>query len=304
LIEVSATSLEIASVPYSIAVCQTAVTIVGKYDYYGMGCQGTGQGGGGAACISENWNQTLAGVTGASANFAILANSGNQPRAICSVDLYCNTVSGQTTPMTVWIYDRSATGQPGSILGQGTMQVGGTAGIYNATIVPPAIILPNTDFFVVLDNRVGLRLPIASAGNPNTHYWNGPPTWNGPFSTQRWNFQINCCTGGGGAIPVLASSQVPVINGTFQVNLGAAVKNSVAMLFFGLSDSNWNGIPLPFDLAPFGAPGCSLLAAGHVIDVVATDGFGRKSARFVAPLNTFGSNNVAISSVSMVNCRT
>jgi hypothetical protein len=153
--------------------------------------------------------------------------------------------------------------------------------VNSASFVPPVIILPNVDFFIVFDNRVGLRLPISTNTTLVTHYFNGPPTWNGPFSTQRWNYQINCC--GGGATPVLGNVGTPRLGGQFQVTLAQAKSTTLGLLFTGYSNSNWNGVPLPFDLGQLGAPGCSLLAAGHSINAVATDANGAGSTNLTVP---------------------
>ena len=37
------------------------------------------------------------------------------------------------------------------------------------------------------------------------------------------------------------------------------------VLFFGGFNSTWNGLPLPFSLAPLGAPGCSLRVSGEAV---------------------------------------
>lgn len=52
--------------------------------------------------------------------------------------------------------------------------------------------------------------------------------------------------------PVLGSSE-------FQIHLKGGVPSQLATLMIGFSDSDWAGIPLPLDLAVFGAPGCALL---------------------------------------------
>jgi hypothetical protein len=248
------------------------------YAPFGAGCVGTGSGG----CLAANWGQPFAGNTGVLGNFAILSNTGAQPRAICSVDLFCQTVSGQPIQTNVWIYDRSASGQPGNILGTTTMMVSGSPAANTASFAPPVVIpAANTDFFVVIDNSVGLRLPICTAGTLETHYFNGPPTWNGPFSSVRWNYQVNCC--GGGAIPQLTNTGRPAFNTSFTVNVVKAAPTTVAVLFTGFSNSTWNGIPLPFDLGQLGAPGCSLLAPGAVLQVANTDANGAGSTQVPVP---------------------
>jgi hypothetical protein len=44
----------------------------------------------------------------------------------------------------------------------------------------------------------------------------------------------------------------------FQINLSGAKPSTPAFLTIGLSDTKWNPLTLPFDLAPVGAPGCFL----------------------------------------------
>jgi hypothetical protein len=73
---------------------------------------------------------------------------------------------------------------------------------------------------------------------------------------------------------LLQNNGLPKLGGSYKLELSRAVANSVALLFFGFSDSTWNGIPLPFDLAGLGAPGCKILASGHIVLVVPTDANG------------------------------
>lgn len=63
------------------------------------------------------------------------------------------------------------------------------------------------------------------------------------------------------------SGTVPNIGTTLDLsfsNLGTA---QAVIVVFGLSNTTWNGLPLPFDLAGIGLPGCDLLASADALDV-------------------------------------
>ena len=247
--------------------------VTGTYTAFGTGCKGSGSGGSG--CINANWNRPFAGNAGASANFAILSNTGNQVRIICGFELFCATRSTQPATINVWIYDRATSGQPGKILASSTMLVAGTPSVNKTTFKRPLIIKANTDFFLVLDNRIGLRLPIASTGTRNVHYWRGPPSWNGPFTSVRWNYNVICC-GGGGAIPQLSNRGIPTINKSFDVNLSLARANSAAVLLTGTAR-------ISIDLSSAGAPGCTLLTPPIIIISLPTSASGTAKLTFPIP---------------------
>jgi len=80
------------------------------------------------------------------------------------------------------------------------------------------------------------------------------------------------------AVPKLIGTETPQINDRFPLRIVEGRASSVALLFLGLSRTSWVGIPLPFSLGAAGAPGCSILASGEVIDIVALDAAG--SGRF------------------------
>jgi hypothetical protein len=70
------------------------------------------------------------------------------------------------------------------------------------------------------------------------------------------------CAGAGGAVPlheVEGGFPIPG-NASFGMLLTRAAPQANALFLIGGSSTSWNGTALPFDLAPIGAPGCSLLA--------------------------------------------
>lgn len=69
----------------------------------------------------------------------------------------------------------------------------------------------------------------------------------------------------GGVAPVLSAARPPRPWTIYTIDLRAARERSPATLITGLSDRTFGGLPLPFDLTPLGAPGCSLLVSGEVL---------------------------------------
>jgi hypothetical protein len=160
-----------------------------QYSWFGQGCKGSGVGG--EPCLSSNWGQSFAGITGNRTYFAILAQSGSVPMLICGVRFRCRTADSSIKTTNVLIYDRPNGADPGASLGATTMRVGGSIGYYGAEFRPPVMIPANTEFFIVIDDN-GLLLPLTLNGNGVPYYYGGPSSWTGPFS-HRWNFQLDCC---------------------------------------------------------------------------------------------------------------
>lgn len=250
--------------------------VAGTYVSYGAGCKGTGSSG--LGCINMNYTSPFSGLAAASANFAVLTNTGTSVRVICGFELFCATRTTGTVNVNVWIYDRSTTGLPGKILATSSMRVTSTPAWNRATFTSPLIIKANTDFFLVLDNRAGLRMPIASTGTKNIHYWSGPPAWRGPFTSVPWKYNVLCC-GGGGAVPVLSNTGVPVINKSFDINLSLARASSAAVLLFGALRVNVN-------LSSAGAPGCFLLTPPILIVGLPTSATGTAKLTIPIPNDT------------------
>jgi hypothetical protein len=84
------------------------------------------------------------------------------------------------------------------------------------------------------------------------------------------------CAGAGGFVPAIGSTGgIPELgNPSFAITLAKATGGGSAFLVLGASDSSWLGVPLPFDLAPFGAAGCLLRASGDVLIGVPVSGSG------------------------------
>lgn len=243
-----------ACLPVTLLVLLSAASLTaqaGTFTVYGSGCPGSG----GTSCLSANWNQTFAGNTGVAANFALPFTTGSTPLVVCGVELICKTLNNTNVNMTVSLYDTSSSGAPGNVVKTGTTPVTGSMPVTgtvkaNRVNFPVTVLAKNTQYFIVFDNRVGLNLPIMSSGTTNVHWYNGPPTWRGPFTSVRWNYSVICC--GAGPVPKISSTGVPTIGKSFSIDLSQAAASAKTLLALGLAKTNT-------DLTPFGAPGCTLL---------------------------------------------
>jgi hypothetical protein len=94
------------------------------------------------------------------------------------------------------------------------------------------------------------------------------------------------CAGAGNHVPVLGSAASARIGQGFTLELHGAPPASPVIALLGGSATSFGGIPLPFDLAPAGAPGCflrtNMLALAAAL--ATGSGSGGGSASFVWPV--------------------
>ncbi|MFN3242874.1 MAG: hypothetical protein ACE37K_15340 [Planctomycetota bacterium] len=77
---------------------------------------------------------------------------------------------------------------------------------------------------------------------------------------------LGSCPGSSGAVPRIGAQPGtwPVANSTFDVELTDGPSNSLAALVLSLETTNYLGVPLPFDMAPIGAAGCTFWHGSEV----------------------------------------
>lgn len=74
------------------------------------------------------------------------------------------------------------------------------------------------------------------------------------------------CLGSRGVPTLLPQSNtLPRVNTPFTVQADDLPLTGPAFLFFGFSNTNYGPTPLPFNLAPVGAPGCNLYVSGDLL---------------------------------------
>jgi len=248
--------------------------IEAKYSSFGAGCPGASQGC--SACFKTNWTLNLDNKTTTATKVGILEYSVPKTN-VCGIDLYTRSQAGSVS-VQVDIQDfdvRSAL--PGKLLRSGTVQVGATAGIYTATF--PALAVGQTQLLVItINNADKLILPVSKTGQTQPHYEFRNNKWNPTlFSSHNWMYRVHCDRGF--QSPVLMHEGVPVIGGSFKLNLTAARSNSAAVLLFGASDKNWGALALPFTYAS----GCQLLVSADQLVQMPTGGTGTASVQVPVP---------------------
>jgi hypothetical protein len=91
------------------------------------------------------------------------------------------------------------------------------------------------------------------------------------------------CPTAGGTFPVIAETASPAIGQPWTVTLTRGAPLSLSALAVGISDVSYFGIPLPLDLAAFGAPGCVLLSSSEYSFNTFADAAGNAALTFSVP---------------------
>ena len=102
----------------------------------------------------------------------------------------------------------------------------------------------------------------------------GRSTWCPIVSTTTWSafiartdiavrfpsWKVLCSGSIGNSVPLLTNTALPNIGKNFGLRIEQARANSAVTFCFGVSNSQWGALVLPFDLRIIGAPGCSIYA--------------------------------------------
>lgn len=93
------------------------------------------------------------------------------------------------------------------------------------------------------------------------------------------------CPGSAGT-PSHQATGTPEINASVNYNVANAPTFTIAIAAFGFDAVSWNGQPLPFNLAPVGAPGCLLRINAAILDSGLTTMAGTRSLQVTFPNTT------------------
>jgi hypothetical protein len=120
------------------------------------------------------------------------------------------------------------------------------------------------------DTRGQVVLCLGNSGTASDYVdlWQYGPVW--PASATPYGAG---CAGSSGTLALdLAPPTLPWLGDVIQLRASPLPAPGVAVFWFGLSRSSWQGLALPLALDPLGMPGCSLLAGADAVQVVVGSG--------------------------------
>ncbi|HEB53907.1 MAG TPA: hypothetical protein ENI87_11700, partial [bacterium] len=199
---------------------------------------------------------------------------------VLSFDIYTQSNSGTITrPAHIYLLNGSLPST--TPFASTTITVGGSPGFYTATFASPVTVTGT--FFVGYENSPGGVISNLISGQSGTGYYRIAVTgsWSQSNLVQRPSWRVNCSATSGFLTPALGNQGLPQLGGSYDVTLSDALGTAFGVLASGLSNTTWNGSPLPAPLA--GAPGCDLLVSPDVLDMVITSAGGTASRTFGVP---------------------
>ena len=176
--------------------------------------------------------------------------------------------------IALWSHD-TVNNAPLAPLASGSWQMGKVNGWQGAPLTTPLVLGAAQDVWVVWGAQNGAQSSVQASGagaQPYRGSFNGGASWNGPFMSLQWKFRIWSgpaghyepngagCNGTAGQ-PELGWFGMPMAGSSFNIHLDRAMPGNFALLSFGDSNTFEGSTPLPFSLAPLGAPTCSVLGS-------------------------------------------
>jgi serine protease AprX len=203
---------------------------------------------------------------------------------VLSFDLYTRSNGGNVT-VPAYLYAQSGSAPATTPLAATTITVGPTNGFYTATFAAP-VAVTGTFYLSVDSSAQTVYLSHLSAGSTGTSFYRAPVsgTWTQSGLVTRPSWRVTCTGGAQFATPALGNQGLPILGGSYDVTLRDTIASTLAILMTGLSETSYNGTPLPYALA--GAPGCSILVAPDASLSVVTDALGRASSSLAVPSST------------------
>jgi choice-of-anchor B domain-containing protein len=248
-----------------------------SFTKFGQGCPGSAS----AACPELNpAGGTLEGDTRDNEYCYTAQSSG--PISVTSVEIFTRSTAG-TQSRPVHIYPDVGGGPGASPIASTSAVIGTSAQFYTATFSSPVAV--NGTFYIGLDSSSdNIIICSLTSGAQGSGYYrdliNGPNNWTLSGLVDRPSYRVNCSSGGT-IVPDIGNTGLPTLNSTYNVTLDNAVPQAFAVCVSGLSDTVYNGGPLPLALP--GAPGCNLMVSAEVLDLRITSPQGTASRTFSIP---------------------
>jgi hypothetical protein len=199
--------------------------------------------------------------------------------SVLSFDIWTASTGGTVT-VPAHLYATSGLTIAATPLASTTLTVGPTPGFYRATFAAPVPV--NGTYFLGVDTTAQtVYLNNLTTGSQFLAYSRTTPTSPWTFSLLRPSWVVNCAQTTQYRVPALNNTALPVLGTTYDVTLSQALASSPAVLVTGLSDTIFQGTPLPAAL-PF-APGCNVLVSPDALLTVSTSATGTASHPVTVP---------------------
>ena len=241
---------------------------------------------GGAAtqviCERANENAAPTLPNPATSWFALKLTAQNA-MAVSAVEFYL--VATTTRQTMVGLYDEDpATGKPRTLLASAQVQLqAGVPAWRGAAFATPVPMLPNTNYFVAVQLGGGISPGFHPGGQLVTHYWS-PPTWSGPFNTQRWMYRVYCGlnsaafstygtgkAGSGTFVPAMAGLGFPNAGNPITLQLHTALAGNAMLLLWGRQASLATGVGTVYSFPIVLVTAGLTLGSGHGVGYVNTE---------------------------------
>jgi hypothetical protein len=221
---------------------------------------------------------------------------------VTRIELHTGNRTG-TAGLELWSHDATLD-RPLARLGGGTFFLQQAIG-WQGVSCAPVVILPNQGFWLVWKPVGGEIVSAEAQGQnlPGAQPYRGSfdqgQNWNGPFTQYQWKIRMFCggqqpgafanygrgCAGSNQLVPAIGAQGVPTLGQRFVLTLRSALPSVPALLGLGTSYQRWGAVPLPLDLRPYGAPGCTLLAEPSLQLVAVTDASGAVQLGLTVPVD-------------------
>ncbi len=277
VIRVSGRFLEGGKQEFALAMSdRVPLRIPGTYQSFGQGCLGTGFGMVSATCLTRNARGGTLNRSPILAPSQVFALQITAPNALSvnGFKLYSQYITKVRIPTYLFLDNN---GKPAKTPSRtGTMTVTNSAGFTVTSFSPPLRVPKGARFYI------GFKTPsisfgfsvLLTSGISTPYYWN-MSRWSGPWKGAPFAWQVQCAIPKKGAPPRIQNAGLPEVGRSFGLLLDQARPLSACVLFTGLSNTRYGGIPLPLDFGLFGAKGCYLYVSGEFLFPFLSDAQGK-----------------------------